>query len=273
MTTSSQARAAGAALGMGLVRHGAFRTRRGQGQAATGHPGTRILEEGEGGTGPSRTGLPREAELSQGQLAGGQSRCLVTPLGNGTGSGSAPEPRMLAGTCRRSVLQERHTGLGKLDTAWAPLESGLARAQPSDLSGVPFSRWNLERVGASCCFSSHRTRPHPGARSPGRTPLCLLRWGKRSPSKRVWKQLKTPENSGVAFGKLGAEGGERRAGWLPPPSSPGGRLPREGPAGHLPAPDPNLGFRPREGAGRTDGFFLRGNVCKERTGSLRLSPP
>lgn len=32
-----------------------------------------------------------------------------------------------------------------------------------------------------------------------------------SPSKQVWKQHKTPENSGVAFGKTKAEGGDRRA--------------------------------------------------------------
>lgn len=32
-----------------------------------------------------------------------------------------------------------------------------------------------------------------------------------SPSKQIWKQHKTPENSGVAFGKIKGEGGERHA--------------------------------------------------------------
>lgn len=62
--------------------------------------------------------------------------------------------------------------------------------------------------------------PHPTSPASRKKPTRRSALAQSSPSKQGWKQLKTPENSGVAFGKLQAEGGGRQGmlrGCDPPP--------------------------------------------------------
>lgn len=112
--------------------------------------------------------------------------------------------------------------------------------------------------------------PRPTSPASGKKPTRRSALAQSSPSKQGWKRLKTPENSGVAFGKLQAEGGGRQGmlqGCDPRPgAAPLGRV------WHPPHPIPDVngggagagGFQGRgKGSGCTEASFLTTSTGKE----------
>lgn len=87
--------------------------------------------------------------------------------------------------------------------------------------------------------------PRPTGPASRKKPTWRSALAQSSPSKQGWKRLKTPENSGVAFGKLQAEGGGRQGMLWGCDPRPWGRPPGESLAPHPhPTPDVNGGQGP-----------------------------
>ena len=139
-------------------------------------------------------------------------------------------------TCAPSVLRgtDRQTGPRKLGAGWARLDPSLAQGWPcSSLLDGLLDQVSPRRARSTPAASEapradpkrHPTPPptpwpHPTSPASRKKPTRRSALAQSSPSKQGWKQLKTPENSGVAFGKLQAEGGGRQGmlrGCDPPP--------------------------------------------------------
>lgn len=112
--------------------------------------------------------------------------------------------------CRAGQSRPQETNL-----AWAQLESSLDSGQAnSNILNV--RSFQVHMVKSECVLPPGHLTSTPSQKSSAefvfwKNSTLHSTSAQSSPSHQVWKQHKTPENSGVAFGKIKAEGGERRA--------------------------------------------------------------
>ena len=129
----------------------------------------------------------------------------------------------------------------------------LRRSQPctkctcTSIQDGSSSRWCAERLHPALNSTIPQPPtpltlwPRPTGPASRKKPTRRSVLAQSSPSKQGWKRLKTPENSGVAFGKLQAEGGGRQGMLWGCDPHPWGRPPGESLAPPHPTPDVNGG--------------------------------